>query len=96
MTEHERPRQDRREKPKAEKTMSFYYDNEFRTEFSLLAAVAAKDRENLEHLKTVFVPKLLKHSARHSRTPRLDCAFIEGVLLGATVKGMIENADQLI
>lgn len=67
-----------------ERTMSFYHNAEFRADFTLLAAAAVSDIENLNHLKETVVPKLAAESRKNSKTPRLDRAFIEGVVLGVS------------
>lgn len=74
---------------------SLYNDTPFRAEFLMLAAMGSMEEETGWDfmMKEVF-PKVMQEAREHSRTPYLDCAFIEGVFAAIRFMGG-ENAKSL-
>lgn len=44
-------------------------------------------------MKEVF-PKVMQEAREHSRTPHLDCAFIEGVMSGLNARRALNAVGQ--
>lgn len=85
MTEHRNPAESKKsEAKKAEpkkRGASIYFDAPFRAEFlTILAMADNEDDEGWKYLKEDVLPRILNEAKEHSRTPKLDRAFIEGAV----------------
>lgn len=74
---------------------SLYNDTPFRAEFLMLAAMGSLEGDNgWEFIKDEVLPKVLQEAREHSRTPHLDCAFIEGVMSGLNARRALDAVGQ--
>ena len=70
---------------------SLYNDTPFRAEFLMLAAMGSMEEEaGWDFMMKEVVPKVMQEAREHSRTPHLDCAFIEGVMSGLNARRVLD------
>lgn len=69
---------------------SLYHDIPFRSEFLMLAAMGSLEGEKgWQYIMEEILPKAIDEAKKHSRTPALDCAFIEGVMSGLNARRVL-------
>lgn len=69
---------------------SIYQDSPFRAEFLMLAAMGSLEGEKgWQYIMEEILPKAIDEAKKHSRTPALDCAFIEGVMSGLNARRVL-------
>lgn len=84
-------RSSERQKAGACRGASLYHDSPFRAEFLMLAAMGSREGDSgWEFMMQEIVPKVLQEAREHSRTPHLDCAFIEGVMSGLNARRVLD------
>jgi len=83
------------QKQRERRGASLYNDTPFRAEFLMLAAMGSMEGDaGWEFMMKEVVPKVLEETRVHSRTPHLDCAFIEGVMSGLNARRALNAVGQ--
>lgn len=97
MTEHRNPAEAKKsEAKKAEpkkRGASIYFDAPLRAEFLMILAMADNEgEEGWSYLKEDVLPRVLNEAREHSRTPKLDRAFIEGAVSALNAVRVLKDA----
>lgn len=83
------------QKQRERRGVSLYNDTPFRAEFLMLAAMGSMEEEaGWGFMMKEVVPKVMQEAREHSRTPHLDCAFIEGVMSGLNARRALNAVGQ--
>ena len=83
------------QKQRERRGASLYNDTPFRAEFLMLAAMGSIEGDaGWEFMMKEVVPKVMHEARENSRTPHLDCAFIEGVMSGLNARRALNAVGQ--